>query len=589
MEEPRPRRERTRAQTMTIPTPYILPHLTGVCALAAALLVPAPASWGEPGLEPVPPPGFVETIDVRTVDVEAVVTHKGERVEGLTVDDFRLLVDGEPTPIEFFSEVRSGRLTPGSPSPTSSPTNPSAKGLGANSDTVVPTYFLVFIDDYFSLPSQRNQMLRHLERQLDEMRPEDRMAIVAYDGKVVEMLSNWSNAGRGLTAGLRRASERPAYGLQRRSEWQQALSRLRYQSTRVPGSSFTSIGFSGSTSPALDHGQTLVLETEISAKISRVADAAASSLRAFAGPQGRRVMLLLSGGMPGLGSYGLPNRQGLFNSLDHHIADRDARRLLSPIVEASNLLGYTVYPVDLGSSRTFGGAEVGSLRQAHALRRQAQEDEFLAEGSLYYLADETGGRPFFRGARQQALKKVVEDARSFYSIGFTPQWQADDRPRSITVEVLRKGHKVRTRRGFADLSRPTLMSFQVESAHQFDVPLPNAQPLSVELGEPEPAGIGKTHVPVTVRIPLDNLALLPTSQGLTANLELRIAASDDRGRRADIGVIPIELAFADAGEVGKTAVWQTTLKLRKRDHRLLLALYDPIGDALLARRVELDL
>ena len=152
-----------------------------------------------------------------------------------------------------------------------------------------------------------------------------------------------------------------------------------------------------------------------------------------------------------------------------------------------------------------------------------------------------------------------------------------------------KDHKIRARRGYADLSRSTLMSFRVESAHQFDVPLPNAGDLDIQIGTPSAVGIGKVHVPIKVRIPLADLALLPTQEGLKANLELRIAATDDRGQRADLGVIPIELTFADAGEVGRHALWTTTLKLRKRDHRLLFALYDPIGNALRAKRVELDL
>src|SRR3954471_13683568 len=44
---------------------------------------------------------FGESIDVRVVNVEAVVVDKkGERVRGLSAADFRLLVDGREVPIE---------------------------------------------------------------------------------------------------------------------------------------------------------------------------------------------------------------------------------------------------------------------------------------------------------------------------------------------------------------------------------------------------------------------------------------------------------------------------------------------------------
>ena len=576
-----------------------------VSALSLGLSVIAPSVLAQNSSAPKhraalteSPPGFVESVDVRVVEIEAVVERKGKRIEGLTADDFRLWVDGEPKSIEFFSEIRSGKLE------TSGPATSTQKSLGSSAilpspnlgglakSAVVPNYYLVFIDDYFSLPTYRNQVIANLRKQLNVLRPEDRMAIVAYDGRVVEMLSNWSADPKKLERALRRASDRPAYGLQRRSEWQQALSRLRYRGNPAPGSSFTSIGFSGAGSGSRLTGRnpTVSIETEIAVKVSRVADAAASSLRAFAGPPGRRVLVLLSGGLPSLGAFGLPERGGLFNTLDQFAVSRDARRLFSPVVEAANLLDFTVYPVDLthlGSS--YGSAETGSLSEAHQLRRQERESEYLVQDSLHFLADETGGLPLIKGARQNALRKIADDTRSYYSIGFTPDWKANDRPREIRLKVKAKDHKIRARRGYADLSRSTLMSFRVESAHQFDVPLPNAGDLDIQIGTPSAVGIGKVHVPIKVRIPLADLALLPTQEGLKANLELRIAATDDRGQRADLGVIPIELTFADAGEVGRHALWTTTLKLRKRDHRLLFALYDPIGNALRAKRVDLDL
>src|SRR3954453_22715336 len=50
-----------------------------------------------------------ETIDVRVVNVEAVVTGRsGQQVRGLAAGDFRLLVDGQGVPVEYFAEVAGG-------------------------------------------------------------------------------------------------------------------------------------------------------------------------------------------------------------------------------------------------------------------------------------------------------------------------------------------------------------------------------------------------------------------------------------------------------------------------------------------------
>src|SRR5258708_15488130 len=59
---------------------------------------------GEP---PLQGPLFGETIEVRVVNVEAVVTDKqGNRVPDLKPEDFRLKGDGQPIKIDYFKQVR---------------------------------------------------------------------------------------------------------------------------------------------------------------------------------------------------------------------------------------------------------------------------------------------------------------------------------------------------------------------------------------------------------------------------------------------------------------------------------------------------
>ena len=61
------------------------------------LLAALPAAAQEAPL----PNLFSDVMDVRVVNVEAVVTDKkGNRVRGLEAGDFELLVDGEPVPID---------------------------------------------------------------------------------------------------------------------------------------------------------------------------------------------------------------------------------------------------------------------------------------------------------------------------------------------------------------------------------------------------------------------------------------------------------------------------------------------------------
>src|SRR3954454_7568785 len=83
-----------------------------LCVLLLALLALAPGARAADDT----PPSFGESIDVRVVNVEAVVTDRqGHRVSGLKPEDFRLRVDGKEVPVEYFNEVRDGEALPAAP------------------------------------------------------------------------------------------------------------------------------------------------------------------------------------------------------------------------------------------------------------------------------------------------------------------------------------------------------------------------------------------------------------------------------------------------------------------------------------------
>jgi VWFA-related protein len=147
------------------------------------------------------------------------------------------------------------------------------------------------------------------------------------------------------------------------------------------------------------------------------ADAAAAALRSVAPAPGRKVMLVLSGGWPAGPSLQLV---------------RDANRL-----------GYTLYPVDVPA--------LERERAPHA-----------AEDTLLGLAEATGGRAALASNRLDALERAEEDTRSYYLIGFSPSWKADDRDHRIEVELRRPGLDVRARHGFPDLSPATLAGMESE-------------------------------------------------------------------------------------------------------------------------------
>ncbi len=539
------------------------------CLLSAALIA-LPAIAADPSSQA---PSFDEFVDVRVVNLEAVVTQKGERVEGLERDSFRLLVDGQEVPIEYFTEVRDGHAVRSS--------DPSAAVPTVEPGAQVGTRYLVFVDDYFAIPAYRNRALRELSGQLALLGPEDRMAIVAFDGRQVKMLSSWTRSLVQLQSALDEARERTAFGLQRQSERRRVdnLARLADRgSLRFFDPRFSSLTRSDLYPLG---GIDRSFEEELSWQVSQVVQGATSALRAFARPPGRKVMLLLSGGWPAISldstslvGYGLRDFQ-VFN----------------PLIDTANRLGYTLYPVDLNSESGIleSSAEYGGLLEAELASNHRRVRDSWEEDALYYLAESTGGRAAIDGARNRALERVIDDTRSFYWLGFTPTWNQDDRRHRVELEILGKGMKARTRDSFSDLSVQSEITMMVESAQRFDLGLPGQGSLGVSFGQPTKAGFKKVALPLRLEIPLDQIRLLPVAGGYSAKLELRVAATDDDGGSADIPIVPVELRAEDTPAEGGVAVFETQLKLRSKPHRLLLSLYDPASGKLFSERVELAL
>ena len=96
-------------------------------------------------------------------------------------------------------------------------------------------------------------------------------------------------------------------------------------------------------------------------------------------------------------------------------------------------------------------------------------------------------------------------------------------------------------------------------------------------------------MPVRLEVPLDYVTMLAEGDAVGARLELRVAATDDDGDRAEVSVVPITVSGTKPADAGQIAVLETSLKLRRQPHRLLISLYDPPSGNMLSKRVEVSL
>jgi len=474
---------------------------------------------------------FDETIDVRVVNVEAVVTNRGgERVRGLKAGDFRLLVDGREMPVEYFAEVAEGGAV--SASGSGGPVTP-GEAVGCN--------YLVFIDESISIQSQRDDLLKKLKLDLNLLRPADRMAVLAFDGLHIDILAPWTQDAIALTAALEIARQRPTRG---------TVARVHLE---APQSEVTLLLDSAAILDDGDRsGGPTVLETELAAlegdavspdafsDARKSADAAAAALRAFEAPAGRKAMLLLSG------AWTL----------------QSAPRFYGPVIGAANRLGYSVYPIDSAQSGTF------AIKFADVLAR-------VTGGTAIAPLDNR----FFKAA--------VQETGSYYWLGFTPSWKANDRTHQVAVRMQGRGFEVRSRHGFSDLSKASEAALRTESVLLFGGAEPEKR-LFVKLGAPHRRG-RDLEVPVTLGVPFEALAMTPRGKGYLAEIPLSLAAMDEKGGRSNLRT-RLKVAVATLPGAGNYVRFQTVVRLSDMGQRLVFTVPDSQtgrsiwGDANLERR-----
>ena len=475
--------------------------------------------------EAVPGNVFGESIDVRVVNVEAVVTDgKENRVGGLSAADFRLLVDGREVPIEYFTEVEDGKATPVQAPAQGAPAGPQAPVAAGE---VVGRSYLLYIDDSFSLANARDAALEKIERDLSLLKPGDQMAVLAFDGARLEVLSGWTRDAAALSAALRRARARPATGGQQ-------LAYQRGLQSDVNVLYENDIGGDGDTNPLTQTvGRALEslsprVSPEARTQLGKTATAAAGALRGFEAPAGRKVILMLSGAW----------------------TMKVAPQLYGPMIEAANRLGYTIYPVDVAQSDARSVSALGDL------------------------AGRTGGRVVV-SAKMDAFREVVADTGSYYWLGFTPSWKADDRGHRVVVEPRRKDLKVRSRGGFSDLSKRTETAIKAESVLLFGGAERDRR-LIVQLGEPKRVRRGEMEIPVTLGVPVESLALSPKGDGYMAETPLAIAVMDEKGGRADLPSSHLQVAMKAPPKAGTYARFQTAVHVRDLRQRLVFSVQDPV-------------
>lgn len=277
-------------------------------------------------------------------------------------------------------------------------------------------------------------------------------------------------------------------------------------------------------------------------------------------------MLLFSGAWPYSPADYVVARQN--RPIEQELPSGDA--LLGPLEDTANLLGYTVYPID---SEGLDKGDAFSVRSTEV------------RATLLSLAEQTGGQPILAGNHESPLAIAADDTRSYYWIGFTPDFKRDDVRHRVSVDVDRRGLDVRTRQDYLDLSQRSEAAMVVESALLFGN-APVGPQLPVQVGQSAASGWHTMKVPVSVAIPVSGVTFVPLDGKYVTDLELRVTALDRDGHRSAVPAVPVKLTLDRQPQAGKFVAYDTTVLLRNIDQRMTVAIVDKLSDKILTNSLE---
>lgn len=563
--------------------------LLAAALLPAALGAPRPAEAQQRNRVAEPPPLFVERLDVNVVNVEVFVTDRdGHRVAGLTADDFELYEDGEPVEIANFYTVEwQDALMPGPPA-----TPGQAAAVPAPRREPPPDQRLnlvVYVDHANIFPADRRRVLEELEGFLEDRLIEgDQVMLVSYH-RTLEVVEPFTRDHSRIVRALGEMGRAAAYGPTKEAEYRRLLS-----SMQVFMATQDDTGIANAYQMIRSHVQ------QLQSDLRREAAALEKTVRALAGLPGRKALLFVSGGLPQRpGEELYQYLQDLASSIlltgagqsvggfdpSLEAVKEDQSHLFNAITRAANAHQVTLYTLDANGSdgrsslSAAYSAEAGGVgnpgrTQLDALRTQNFQEPMID------MAEATGGASILNTSNfDDALTRMATDFDTYYSLGYNSPGAGDGEFHRIEVRVKRPGLKVRHRTGYVDKPRAERVADRTYSALLFDVES-NPLGIQVDFGAPEHRGGKKWLLPVMVRIPLEQVTLLPNGEIEEGRLNIYLAVKDEKGGVSDLHQQPYPVKIpAEQIELARDQAmgYYATLEVHPGKPTLAIGVWDELS------------
>jgi VWFA-related protein len=498
------------------------PHFSRVTSVVLIAAITAwPLAAQQKSQQPAEAPKLTESIDVRVIGVDVVVTDKkGNPVTGLTKDDFQVFENGIEKPISNFYEIEGKTAAQAVTVPT--PGAPAAPLPKEEVNEQLRRRILLYIDNLSLAPFNRNRVFKQMKEFVkDAMRPGDEAMVATYN-RSLKVRAPFTRDPIQIQQTLDAIAGESALGTTNRSEFKDVSSRIKEATT-----------YEDAVAQARSYAES------VNHDLRQSVESLNGLLSTLAGVEGKKIVVLATEGFqiqPGREAFTLideVSREKSWQSSSMLEAmTYNANSLIESIAKTANANGITMYPIHAGGLAA-GSEGMGADNQEATSYNVTSAALANTTESLQLMAEMTGGISTARTNNfAGAFKNIIRDLDSYYSLGYRAGTERVDRQRALEVRVKNRNLRVRNRQTFVEKSTFQEMSDRVIANLLYKTKA-NDLGIRVKVNSPIPAD-DLFKVPVEIHIPVDNLTLIQQGEAYMGGFSVYVVVGNKDSDMSDV-------------------------------------------------------
>jgi len=544
----------------------VAPSVLAVTLFAATLAAQQPKP-AQPQANEVPK--LTETMDIRVVNVDVVITDKkGKPVTGLTKDDFQLFENGVPKTISNFYEVEGPKAinvaivpVPGAPPPAVT-----REEIPENLRRRV----IFYIDNLSLMPFNRNRVFKEMkEFAKNVLRPGDEAMVATFNRSMKIRMPFTRDAGAIQTTFDTIAGE-SAMGVSNKSEVRDVQKRIQDAQT-----------YDEALSTARSYAES------VNHDLRQSVESLNGLMTTLAGVEGKKILVLTTEGFqmqPGREMFYLIDEVGRTKGWQAGSTllegmTFDASSQIQDIAKTANANGITMYAIHAGG---LGAANEGMLAEMDRPTPYTVTQAAISNSteSLQLIAEMTGGLASINTNNfTQAFRNIQRDLESYYSLGYRAGTERVDRQRNLEVRVKNRSYLVRNRQTFVEKSTFAEMNDRVVANLLYKTKA-NDLHILVKVGTPVRAE-DLYKVPVEIQIPMESLTLMPQGESYMGGFSVYVAVANKEGDMSDVArqTHQIRVPTADYTKIhGKHYTYSLDLLMEPGPNKISVGVVDDVSN-----------